>query len=133
MINNVTLSAGVVSSNELVEISNANYSEGEYNVTLLLLDRANNSLSFTTSFTVDAYVAPTNNTNTTETTETTETSTETSTEVSTEVSTQTISNAIIPEEPSSDFGSNLLIIIAGIVVGLTGIELFRRQIDKNSK
>ena len=133
MINNVTLSIGSVSSNELIEISNANYSEGEYNVTLLLLDRANNSLSFTTSFTVDAYVAPTNTTNTTETTETTETSTETSTEVSTEVSTQTISNAIIPEEPSSDFGSNLLIIIAGIVVGLTGIELFRRQIDKNSK
>ena len=133
MINNVTLSTGSVSSNELIEISNANYSEGEYNVTLLLLDRADNSLSFTTSFTVDAYVAPTNNTNTTETTETTETSTQTSTEVSTEVSTQTISNTIIPEEPSSDFGSNLLIIIAGIVVGLTGIELFRRQIDKNSK
>ena len=126
-INNATFASGNISSGELMEISNAGFLEGGYDVTLLIIDRANNSLSLTSSFTVDPYVAPTN------TTETTETSTETSTEVSTEVSTQTISNAIIPEEPSSDFGSNLLIIIAGIVVGLTGIELFRRQIDKNSK
>ena len=129
-INNATFASGNISSGELMEISNAGFLEGGYDVTLLIIDRANNSLSLTSSFTVDPYVAPTN---TTETTETTETSTETSTEVSTEVSTQTISNTIIPEEPSSDFGSNLLIIIAGIVVGLTGIELFRRQIDKNSK
>ena len=129
-INNATFASGNISSGELMEISNAGFLEGEYDVTLLIIDRANNSLSLTSSFTVDPYVAPTN---TTETTETTETSTETSTEVSTEVSTQTISNTIIPEEPSSDFGSNLLIIIAGIVVGLTGIELFRRQMDKNSK
>ena len=126
-INNATFASGNISSGELMEISNAGFLEGGYDVTLLIIDRANNSLSLTSSFTVDPYVAPTN------TTETTETSTETSTEVSTEVSTQTISNAIIPEEPSSDFGSNLLIIIAGIVVGLTGIELFRRQMDKNSK
>ena len=126
-INNATFASGNISSGELMEISNAGFLEGEYDVTLLIIDRANNSLSLTSSFTVDPYIAPTN------TTETTETSTETSTEVSTEVSTQTISNTIIPEEPSSDFGSNLLIIIAGIVVGLTGIELFRRQIDKNSK
>jgi len=126
-INNATFASGNISSGELMEISNAGFLEGGYDVTLLIIDRANNSLSLTSSFTVDPYVAPTN------TTETTETSTQTSTEVSTEVSTQTISNTIIPEEPSSDFGSNLLIIIAGIVVGLTGIELFRRQIDKNSK
>ena len=55
-INNITISSGNISSNELIEISNANYSVGEHIVTLLPLDRANNSLIATTSFNVNAYV-----------------------------------------------------------------------------
>ncbi len=39
-INNITISSGNISSNELIEISNANYSVGEHIVTLSLLDRA---------------------------------------------------------------------------------------------
>ena len=134
-INNITISSGNISSNELIEISNANYSVGEHIVTLSLLDRANNSLVATTSFTVNAYVTPTN----TITTETSTTDTSTSTEVSTntdisstsnDTSSPTISNIITSLQPSDGIGGNITIIV-GILGALLGLEFIRRQREMN--
>ncbi|MGB1811839.1 MAG: Kelch repeat-containing protein, partial [Candidatus Kariarchaeum pelagius] len=124
-INNITISSGNISSNELIEISNANYSVGEHIVTLSLLDRANNSLVATTSFTVNAYVAPTNTT-TTETS-TTDTSTTDVSSTTNDTSSPTISDIITSQEPSDGIGGNITIIIMSILGALVGLEFIRRQ------
>ena len=140
-INNVTISSGNISSNESIEISNANYTAGEYDVILTLLDRANNSLVATTSFTVNAYVTPTNTTTTETSTTETSTSTETSTtsEVSTttdisstsnDTSSPTISDIITSLQPSDGIGGNITIIV-GILGALLGLEFIRRQREMN--
>lgn len=124
-INNITISSGNISSNELIEISNANYSVGEHIVTLSLLDRANNSLVATTSFTVNSYVTPTNTT-TTETS-TTDTSTTDVSSTTNDTSSPTISDIITSQEPSDGIGGNITIIIMSILGALVGLEFIRRQ------
>ena len=130
-INNQTISSGSISSNESIEISNANYTAGEYDVILTLLDRANNSLVATTSFTVNAYVNPTNTTttetSTTETSTTTENSTTTDiSSTSNDTSSPTISDIITSLQPSDGIGGNITIIV-GILGALLGLEFIRRQ------
>ncbi len=134
-INNITISSGNISSNELIEISNANYSVGEYVVILTLLDRANNSLIAATSFTVNAYVTPINTTSTetstTETSTTTENSTTTDiSSTSNDTSSPTISDIITSLQPSDGIGGNITIIV-GILGALLGLEFIRRQREMN--
>ena len=123
-----SISSGSISSNELIEISNTNYTAGEYDVILTLLDRANNSLVVATSFTVNAYVAPTNTT-TTETS-TTDTSTTDVSSTTNDTSSPTISDIITSQEPSDGIGGNITIIV-GILGALLGLEFIRRQREMN--
>ncbi|MGB1899261.1 MAG: hypothetical protein ACPHNX_03165, partial [Candidatus Kariarchaeum pelagius] len=99
-----------------------------------LLDRANNSLVATTSFTVNAYVAPTNTTTTeTSTTETSTTETSTTTDISStsnDTSSPTISDIITSLQPSDGIGGNITIIV-GILGALLGLEFIRRQREMN--
>ena len=129
-INNITISSGNISSNELIEISNANYSVGEYDVILTLLDRANNSLVASTSFTVNAYVTPTNTTTTETSTTTTDTSTTDVSSTTNDTSSSTISDIITSQEPSDGIGGNIIIIV-GIIGALLGLEFIRRQREMN--
>jgi len=129
-INNVTISSGSISSNELIEISNANYSVGEHIVTLSLLDRANNSLVATTSFIVNAYVTITNTTTTETSTTTTDTSTTDVSSTTNDTSSPTISDIITSQEPSNGIGGNITIIM-GILGALLGLEFIRRQREMN--
>lgn len=129
-INNITISSGNISSNELIEISNANYSVGEYDVILTLLDRANNSLVASTSFTVNAYVTPTNTTTTETSTTTTDTSTTDVSSITNDTSSSTISDIITSQEPSDGIGGNIIIIV-GIIGALLGLEFIRRQREMN--
>ncbi len=117
VVNDAELENSTFDETSYIEVSNAGFLEGEYNVEIIVYDRGNNMVSFTTSFTV-----VTNNTTLpSSTTTVTETTTKTNNITITETTQNGTNNVSIPEDaPISDLPLMLF-------VGISGLYILRRK------
>ena len=121
VVNDVELENSTFDETSYIEVSNAGFLEGEYNVEIIVYDRGNNMVSFTTSFTVKTKDVTNNTTLPSSTTTATETITETNNITITETTQNGTNNVSIPEDaPISDLPLMLF-------VGISGLYILRRK------
>ncbi|MEK9715213.1 MAG: hypothetical protein VW394_00430, partial [Candidatus Heimdallarchaeota archaeon] len=121
VVNDAELENSTFDETSYIEVSNAGFLEGEYNVEIIVYDRGNNMVSFTTSFTVKTKDVTNNTTLPSSTTTATETITETNNITITETTQNGTNNVSIPEDaPISDLPLMLF-------VGISGLYILRRK------
>ena len=121
VVNDAELENSTFDETSYIEVSNAGFLEGQYNVEIIVYDRGNNMVSFTTSFTVKTKDVTNNTTLPSSTTTVTETTTETNNITITETTQNGTNNVSIPEgAPISDLPLMLF-------VGISGLYILRRK------
>ena len=117
VVNDAELENSTFDETSYIEVSNAGFLEGEYNVEIIVYDRGNNMVSFTTSFTVKTKDVTNNAT----LPSSTMTVTETNNITITETTQNGTNNVSIPEgAPISDLPLMLF-------VGISGLYILRRK------
>ena len=117
VVNDAELENSTFDETSYIEVSNAGFLEGEYNVEIIVYDRGNNMVSFTTSFTVKTKDVTNNATLPSSTMTVTETNNITITET-TQNGTNNVS--ILEGAPISDLPLMLF-------VGISGLYILRRK------